>query len=1111
MASTDPTPASVATPDQNRTAAPAAPSKSSLKKAEKEASLAAKKALKKVAGLAPPAAAGQGKKKEVKVKEAAPEEPPFIEVPEGHIKDLTNPMAAGYNPVDVEKSWYSWWQKSNYFVPALPSKNPTEHSHFDPNPDFLPRDENGQIDFDRLDKDRTFVIPMPPPNVTGSLHIGHALGCSLQDILIRWHRMKGYTTLFVPGYDHASISTQSVVEKRLAKLEGLTRHDLGREEFLKRCMAWKEEYQRRITKQICRLGVSCDWDRVAFTMDPALSKAVAETFVRLQEEGIIYRANRLVNWCVQMNTTLSALEVDQKVLTGRTLLNVPGYPTSERFEFGVITSFAYTLEGSDEKLIIATTRPETMLGDTAIAVHPDDPRYSHLHGKFAKHPFLDRRIPIVTDAIAVDMEFGTGAVKITPAHDPNDFEVGKRHDLEFINILNDDGTLNANAGPEFGGMKRFHARNAVIEKLKQMDLYVGAADNPMSIPVCSKSGDIIESVMKPQWWVSSKTLADEAIKRTRAGELLIRPQNSENEWYRWLETIQDWCISRQLWWGHRIPAYFVNIEGKEQDRLSSESWVAAKTVEEAQQKAEKRFPGEKFVLEQDEDVLDTWFSSGLWPFSIQGWPDQTQDLKAFYPSHLLETGWDILFFWVARMVMLGIKLTGQMPFNEVFCHAMIRDAHGRKMSKSLGNVIDPIDVIEGASLDALHAQLRIGNLVEKEIVVAEKGQKKDFPNGIPQCGTDALRFAMANYSAGGRDINLEILRVEGYRKFCNKLWNATKFALTKFEEGYVPPASEKPTGRESLVEKWILQKLNRATASVNPTLTERHFMKATEDMYSFWLYEICDVYIEAIKDMTAVDAPQEARRSAQDTLFTVLDNGLRLLHPVMPFVTEELWHRLPTRPGNETQSISLARYPEPAAHFEFEQAEKDFDLAFAAIRATRSIAVSYNINSKLQIIFNVRDNAALASTLQASAKALRPLIKGCEQLTIVDNEADIPEGCVGELVSPELATNVMLKGVVNFEQEIAKAEKKKAFQEQAAQKIRDGMAAPGYEEKKPQHVRDKEAQKVRTLQGPCHYQLSDRVSVLIRSHRGVLLQLSELAVEIEAITKSIEGFLKLKD
>ncbi|KAK4704184.1 valyl-tRNA synthetase, partial [Phenoliferia sp. Uapishka_3] len=1111
------------------------PTKSALKKMEKEAQLAAKKALK---ASSKPAAAPVVKKEKapVVVKEVEVEQP-FIDVPEGRKKDQSNYMAASYNPLTVEKSWYSWWLKQEYFVPALESKNPTEFSFYDENP-VVARKDDENFDWTKLDPKRTFVIPAPPPNITGSLHIGHALAFGLQDTLIRWHRMRGFTTLYVPGFDHAGLSTQSVVEKRLAKDKGLTRHDLGREKFLEVCQAWKEDYQQRISNQITRLGVSCDWSRVAFTMSPEMGKAVDANFVRLHEDGIIYRANRLVNWCVKMNTTLSNLEVDQKELSGRTLLQVPGYEPNEKFEFGVITSFAYHIEGSDEKIIIATTRPETMLGDTAIAVHPDDARYTvhstssllfvsrkttadliecfqqHLHGKFALHPFLDRRIPIIVDDIVVDMAFGTGAVKITPAHDPNDYEVGMRHKLEFINILNDDGTLNANAGTEFQGMKRFHARVAVIEKLKGMGLYEGDADNPMAIPICSKSGDIIESVMKPQWWVSCKAMAQEAIKHTQAGELKIRPKASEDEWYRWLENIQDWCISRQLWYSHRCPAYFVKIEGVEQDRMDGEWWVASEDAEGANLKAEAKFrqkyPDAKITLEQDEDVLDTWFSSGLWPFSIQGWPANTPDLNAFYPASVLETGWDILFFWVARMVMLGLKLTGKVPFEEVFCHAMIRDAHGRKMSKSLGNVIDPIDVIEGSTLEALHAQLRVGNLVEREIILAEKGQKKDFPNGIPQCGTDALRFALCNYSAAGRDINLEILRVEGYRKFCNKLWNATKFAMAKLDPktslatdagpaldadgsrlypAFVPAPSEKPTGSESLVEKWILHKLNLATKKINDALERRNFMDATNDAYSFWLYEICDVYIEAIKLVTDPRKPGEthtaaqeaARTSAQNTLYTVLDNGLRLLHPFMPFVTEELWQRLPRRPTDKTKSIMLARYPEPSASREFEKEAQDFDLAFAGAKAVRSIATGYGVNSKLQVFFHARQSPAFGKTLRESADTISVLIKGCTAFTVVDAEADIPEGCVSENVSPELSVSLLLKGVINVDAEVAKAEKKRAFAQLGLAKLKEGMSAPDYETKKPENVREKEATKAHDLE-----------------------------VEIDSLASSIESFLRLK-
>ncbi|PFH46539.1 hypothetical protein AMATHDRAFT_69603 [Amanita thiersii Skay4041] len=1009
--------------------------KKEAKRLEKETKLAAKAANKQANNSVP-----NNIEKKVKAEKGKKdEEVPFVNnTVKGEKKDLSEPMAAGYNPIAIESAWYDWWSAQDFFEPRM-------------GPDGKPKAKG------------LFVIPAPPPNVTGSLHIGHALTTALQDTLIRWNRMLGKTVLFAPGFDHAGISTQSVVEKRLYKTEGKTRHDLGRERFLETVMDWKNDYQGRITNQLQRLGGSYDWSRTAFTMDEKLSKAVIETFCRLHEDGIIYRANRLVNWCVKLNTTLSNLEVEQKQLTGRTMLNVPGYDPKEKFEFGAITSFAYPIENSDEKIIVATTRPETMLGDTAIAVHPDDPRYKHLHGKFAVHPFLDRRIPIVTDSIIVDMEFGTGAVKITPAHDPNDYEVGMRHNLEFINILNDDGTLNDNVGSEFKGMKRFHARKAVVKQLQEKGLFIETKDNPMQIPICSKSGDVIEPVLKPQWWVNCKPLAEEAIKRTKAGELVILPKQSENEWYRWLEGIQDWCISRQLWWGHRCPAYFVDVEGKEQDPNNDKNWVVGRTLEEATERAKKLAGGAPFTLHRDPDVLDTWFSSGLWPFSIMGWPDNTSDIQTFYPSSLLETGWDILFFWVARMVMLGIKLTGQMPFKEVYCHAMIRDAHGRKMSKSLGNVIDPIDVIQGLTLEDLHEKLNEGNLDEKEIVKAKAGQKKDFPKGIPQCGTDALRFALCAYTGGGRDINLEILRVEGYRKFCNKIFNATKFAMLKLDEAFVPEPTAKPTGRESLVEKWILHKLDIAATEISEHLTERNFMSATTSAYNFWLYELCDVYIEAMKPMTDEKAPLSVKQSAQQTLYTCLDYGLRLLHPFMPFVTEELWQRLPRRPNDPTPSVMLAQFPEHDPEFVFEDADKQFDLVFTALKAGRSLAASYSLQSDIQLFYYIQNDAE-AVLFESQLPTIVALTKGCKSANVVRSLSEIPAGCGGSVVTPTVAIHVLVKGLVDLDAEIGKCDKKLDLAKLNLSKVIKAESQSDYMVAVPENVRLANEDKRKTLE-----------------------------------------------
>ncbi|KAG2100061.1 tRNA synthetases class I-domain-containing protein [Suillus cothurnatus] len=693
----------------------------------------------------------------------------------------------------------------------------------------------------------------------------------------------------------------------------------------------------------------------------SLSRAVTETFCRLHEDGIIYHANRLM---------------DQKQLSGRTLLNVPGYDAKEKFEFGVITSFAYQIEGSDERIVVATTRPETMLGDTAIAVHQDDDRYKHLHGKFAIHPFLNRRLPII---------FGTGAVKITPAHDPNDYEVGVRHGLEFINILNDDGTFNENAGEDFKEMKHFHARREVIKKLTDLGLFVETKDNAMQIPICSKSGDIIEPVLKPRWWVNCQPFVAEAIKRTRAGELSIAPSRVKADWYRWLENIQDWCVSRQLWWGHRCPAYFVQIEGERND---GKNWVVGRTVEEATERARILANGKSFTLEQDEDVLDTWFSSGLWPFLNSGMARNgtTVDFSHYYPASILETGWDILFFWAARMISMGIYLTGQMPFSEVLCHAMIRDAHGRKMSKSLGNVI------HGLPLEQLHQKLYKGNLDEKEILKAIAGQKKGFPKGIPECGTDGLRFALCAYSGSGRDINLEILRVEGYRKFCNKTFNHTKLAMLKLDDSFSPETSAKPTGNESLVECWILHKLDIAATQINTKLQERNFMAATRQLTISGYTSSATSILRVMKPLTDASVPIQTRRSAQQTLYSCLDHGLRLLHPFMPFVTKELWQRLPRPPTDPTPSIMIASYPINDPDFISSEEAKDFDVVLSAVRAARSLAASYNLQSNIQPFVHSQTGKEIDFAVN-----------------VIEDVKALPAGCGSAVINSTTTVHVLVK------------------------------------------------------------------------------------------------------
>lgn len=949
-------------------------------------------------------------KKEKKVAEPVPEWNDETKPGEKKIlASLDDAAFKAYNPKNVESSWYAWWESQGYFQPEL---------------------ENGQIK-----KAGQFTIPAPPPNVTGALHIGHALTIAIQDTLIRYNRMKGKTTLFLPGFDHAGISTQSVVEKQLWKTEQKTRHDYGREKFIEKVWEWKEEYHGRIKDQVKRLGASYDWSREAFTLNPDLSAAVTEAFVRLHEDGTIYRASRLVNWSTKLNTAISNLEVENKNISGRTLISVPDY--DDKIEFGVLTSYSYQIVDSDEKITVATTRPETLFGDTGVAVHPEDPRYTHLHGKFAQHPFLDRKIPIVCDAEAVDMDFGTGAVKITPAHDQNDYSTGKRHNLEFINILTDDGLLNENCGPEWQGVKRFDARARVIEQLKQKGLYVDQKDNEMTIPTCSRSGDVIEPLLKPQWWVRQDEMAKEAIKAVKSGEITITPQSSEKEYFQWMENIQDWCISRQLWWGHRCPVYFVVIEGEEGDRLDNNYWVAGRTYEEALEKATKQFAGVKFTLEQDEDVLDTWFSSGLWPISTLGWPNQTQDMELFNPMSMLETGWDILFFWVSRMILMCLKLTGKSPFKEVFCHSLVRDAQGRKMSKSLGNVVDPLDVISGISLEALFEKLKLGNLDPREIEKASAGQKQSYPSGIPECGTDALRFALCAYTTGGRDINLDILRVEGYRKFCNKMYQATKFVLGKLGDDYKPPATSARSGNESLVEKWILHKLTHAAKNLGASLESRNFADATTAVYNFW-YDVCDVYIENSKSLIQ-DGTPEQKKSAQDTLYTCIDQGLKMMHPFMPFLTEELWQRLPRRAGDKVPSICIAEFPEFDTGFDDVASLEAYELVLEITKGARSLLSQYNILKNGQVYVESTD-ANVRSIAKDQEDSIVSLIKGVEKIQVLAAGEAVPSGCALNGVTASTNVHVLVKGQIDLDAEIAKVNKKLGNVTELQAKLTDSMS-----------------------------------------------------------------------
>ncbi len=1029
------------------------------KKAEKQKKFDEKEAARKAQQ-----ASGTSKTKEKKAKpDVAKEEPlPNLEWTAGsgekkHLASFDDPLYKAYIPKAVESDWYAWWEKSGFFEPEFGPDGNIKHKGY-------------------------FVIPEPPPNVTGALHMGHALPNALQDTMIRWNRMRGLTTLWVPGCDHAGISTQSVVEKMIMRTEGKTKHDLGRKETVDRIWQWKDKYHKNINNALKRMGGSFDWTREAFTMNPTFTAAVTETFCTLHEEGLIYRSNRLVNWCTALNTSLSNLEVDNIELEGRKLLDVPGY--DKKVEFGVLTHFQYEIEGTKEKIEVATTRPETMLGDTGIAVNPKDERYKHLIGKFATHPFIsDRRLPIFTDDY-VDMEFGTGAVKITPAHDPNDFEIGKRHGLEFINILNDNGTLNASTG-DFKGTKRFDARYKVIAALKEKGLYVKWEDNAMNVPMCQKSKDIIEPVMKPQWWMKMKPMAEPAIKAVREGQIKIRPEKSEKEYFSWMNNIGDWCLSRQLWWGHQPPAYFVNVED-ESGEDDGQRWVTGRTQEAAEEKAKAKFPGKKFKLTRDPDVLDTWFSSGLWPFATLGWPRKTTDLEKLYPTSVLETGWDILFFWVARMIMFGLKMTGEVPFKEVYCHALIRDSEGRKMSKSLGNVIDPLDVMGGITLEALHNKLKVGNLDQKELATATKFQKDSFPKGIPECGADALRFALVNYTTGGTysssfmilslhlifpggDISFDVNQLHGYRKFCNKIYQATKFVLGKLSNSFTPLPHPTRTGNESLAELWILHKFNTATTEINAALTAREFSSATKIAYEYLWNQLCDVYIENSKAIIEKGTPEE-QESAKQTLYTALEGGLKLIHPFMPFLTEELWQRLPRRPDDKCPSICKAVYPEHDSSLNDPAAEEAYELILDISKAIRSIAAEYAIKENATIHIHT-----LSDTAYKTCAAQLPAIKSLGGKATMSDESSIsllkpheskPPGCVAQAVSATAAVYLNIKGRLDLDAEIKKAQDKlkKANEGVTKQKkILDGLekagkAEGGIKESEERKVEDSRAE-----------------------------------------------------
>ncbi|MEE3267433.1 MAG: valine--tRNA ligase, partial [Pseudomonadota bacterium] len=813
-------------------------------------------------------------------------------------------MEKTYQPEQIETRWYERWEADNRFAPS--------------------------------GRGKPFSIMIPPPNVTGSLHMGHAFQDTIMDTLTRWKRMQGNNTLWQVGTDHAGIATQMLVERKIAAEEGKTRHDLGREAFIEKVWEWKEESGGHITRQLRRMGASVDWSRERFTMDDGFYKAVQEVFVRLHEEGLIYRGKRLVNWDPTLHTAISDLEVENKEQQGSFWHF--RYPLAD----GVKTD-----DGKDY-VVVATTRPETLLGDTGVAVNPEDPRYASLVGKFIELPLVGRRIPIVADEHA-DMEKGSGCVKITPAHDFNDYEVGKRQNHLLINVFTKDATIleqaeifdlkgqpqpdeDATLPAKYAGLDRFEARKQIVADMEALGLLEQVESVNNTLPYGDRSGDVIEPLLTDQWFVAVESLAKPAIEAVENGDIQFVPKNYENMYFAWMRDLQDWCISRQLWWGHRIPAWY-DADG---------NVYVARSEEEAR---EKHGLGADVALTQDEDVLDTWFSSGLWTFGTLGWPEKTPELETFHPSSVLVTGFDIIFFWVARMIMMTLKFTGEVPFKTVYVHGLVRDGQGQKMSKSKGNVLDPIDLIDGISLDAL-LEKRTGNMMQPQKAKAiAKATKEEFKDGIEPHGTDALRFTFLSQATTGRDIKFDMNRLDGYRNFCNKLWNASRYVLMNAEGEDCGTSGEEV--ELSLADRWIISQLQKTEAQVTKAMDEYRFDHASQALYEFVWNEYCDWYLELSKPVLWDEAASaEAKRGTRRTLVRVLETILRLAHPMMPYISEEIWQRVAPLAGTymgEGASIMHQAWPEADESKIDEQATRDIEWLKGVIIAVRNIRAEMNI------------------------------------------------------------------------------------------------------------------------------------------------------------------------
>ncbi|MCB1668777.1 MAG: valine--tRNA ligase [Pseudomonadales bacterium] len=907
-------------------------------------------------------------------------------------------MEKTYRPQDIESSWYQTWEEKGYFKPS--------------------------------GEGESYSIAIPPPNVTGSLHMGHGFQEAIMDALIRYHRMLGNNTLWQVGTDHAGIATQMVVE-RILDAEGLSRHDLGREKFIEKVWEWKEESGGTITRQLRRLGASPDWSRERFTMDDGLYEAVQEVFIRLHEDGLIYRGKRLVNWDPKLHTAISDLEV-----------------ISEE-ENGYLWHFKYPLTDGSGHLTVATTRPETMLGDTAVAVHPEDERYQHLIGKTITLPLANREIPVIADDY-VDKEFGTGCVKITPAHDFNDYEVGQRHNLPMINLFNDDAQLNSNAPETYQGMDRFDARKQVVADLDALGLLDKVDDHKLKVPRGDRSGVVIEPYLTNQWYVKTQPLADKAIEAVENGSIEFVPKQYENMYFSWMRDIQDWCISRQLWWGHRIPAWY-DDKGNVY-------------VGRSEEEVRTKYNLGSISLKQDDDVLDTWFSSGLWTFGTLGWPNTNDNpeianfIKTFHPTNVLVTGFDIIFFWVARMIMLTLYFMDEVPFKTVYVHGLVRDSHGQKMSKSKGNVLDPIDLIDGIDLETLVQKRTAGMMVPHLREKIEKQTRKEFPEGLAAYGTDALRYTYYSLASTGRDINFDVGRIEGFRNFCNKIWNASRYVLMNCED-HDCGQNNTDDYTLSLADRWIISRLQEAEKTVADSIALYRFDLASQAIYEFVWNEYCDWYLELSKPVLwDEEAAESLKKGTRRTLIRVLEAILRMAHPLMPFITEEIWQRIKTLAGKEGETIMLQPYPISDSSKIDKTATADIEWVKNVIVGIRNIRGEMNIPpGKLLPVFFQNGGSEDQRRLNENRHFLTKLAN-LESISWLNNEDQAPMSATA--LAGEMEILVPMAGLIDKAAEQARLDKEIDKLNKELQRLNGKLSNEKFVSNAPEAVVAKEQDKL---------------------------------------------------